>query len=107
MIERLFENIKYGSYYRNDDFNDSPIEYEQRLFTKKPIDSFTNNSVEIFKVGSIKRLLDNRIYESNHWNSDFDYLPFDGDERLLARITLYHIHDDIVFRSVNCSNVYL
>ena len=29
----LFENIKYGCYPQNDDFEDLPNEYKQRLFT--------------------------------------------------------------------------
>ena len=33
-IKRQFDNIKYGSYPRNDNFYDLPIEYEQSLFTK-------------------------------------------------------------------------
>ena len=61
------------------------IEYKRRLFTKQPINSLTDNSVERLKVNSIKRLLDNIIYESNPQNTDFDDLPFDGDEGWIAR----------------------
>ena len=35
------------------------------LFAKQPVNHLTNNSVERLKVGSIKRSLDNRRYESN------------------------------------------
>ena len=31
--ERFFQNMKYGSYPSNADFDDLPIEYKQRLFT--------------------------------------------------------------------------
>ena len=65
MIERSFEIIEYGSYPQNADFNDLPIEYKQRLFTKRPIDRLTDNILEGLKVSSTEGLLDNRIYESN------------------------------------------
>ena len=52
---------------------------------KQPIYHLTNNSVERLKVSSIKRSLDNRRYESNPRNSDFDDSPFDDDKILLAR----------------------
>ena len=65
MIKLSFEKIKYGIYPQNADFDDLPIEYEQRLFTKRPMDSLTNNIVEKLKVSSIKRLLDNSIYKIN------------------------------------------
>ena len=65
LIGKYFENIKYGSYPINADFNELPIDYENRLFTKKPIDSLTNNIVERLKVSTLQKLLDNRIYESN------------------------------------------
>ena len=58
-----------------------PIEYKQRLFTKRLIDRLTDNSVEKLKVKSIKQQLDNRIYEGNPQNSNFSDLPFEGDER--------------------------
>ena len=77
--------IKYGSYPRNSGFGDLPIEYEQRLFTKVPIDHLNNIILEISKVVSIRRSLYNIIYKSNPQNADSDDLPFDGDERLVAR----------------------
>ena len=79
----------------------------KRLFTKWPIDCLTNNSVERLKVCSIKQLLDNRIYESNPWNANFDDLTFDGDDRLISRQWLYRINDDIVFRLINSLIVYI
>ena len=33
MIKQSFENIKYGSYPQNADFDELHIEYKQRLFT--------------------------------------------------------------------------
>ena len=45
------------------------------------------------------------IYENNPWNSYFDDLPFDGDERLIARRRLYRINDDIIFILINGSSV--
>ena len=85
MIERLFENILYGSYPQNYDFDDLNIEYEQRIFKKIQIDSLTNNKVERLKFSLIKRSSDNRIYKSNPQNSVLNYLPFDDDESLIAR----------------------
>ena len=35
------------------------------------------------------------MYETNHWNADFDELPFDGYERLITRQQIYSINDDI------------
>ena len=82
--EQSFENVKYVSFPRNDDFDDLPIEYEHMLFTRQPIDNVTDSIVERLKVSSIERSFDKRIYESNPQNSDFDDLSFDGDERLIC-----------------------
>ena len=79
----MLENKKYGSYPQTSDFNNLPIEYKQRLFTKRPIYILTDNSVESLKVSSIELLLDNRRYKSNNGSAHFDDLPFDGDKRLL------------------------
>ena len=49
------------------------------------------------KVSSIEWLLDNRKYESNDKNVNFDDLPFDGDEMLNKRRQLYGIYDILVF----------
>ena len=65
MIKQLFENIKYESYPINDSYDDLPIEYKQRLFTKWPIYRLTDNIIERLRVISIKRLFDNRKYRSN------------------------------------------
>ena len=54
-MEWSSENIKYGNYPWNNDFNDLPIEYKQRLLTKQPIYCLTNNSTEMLKVTSIER----------------------------------------------------
>ena len=97
MNEKSFEKIKYGSFPLNDDSDDLPIEYEQRLFTKQPIDSLTDNILERLKVSLIKRSFDNRIYESNPQNTNFNYLTFDGNKRLIIRRQIYHINDDIIF----------
>ena len=43
----------YGSYPQNVDFDDLPIGYEQRLFTKQPIDCLTDNIVKGLNVSSI------------------------------------------------------
>ena len=80
----MFQNIKYGSYPWNFDFNELPIEYKQRLFTKLPIDHLRDNIVERFKVSSIKQSFDNRIYESNTQNFDFGELLFGGDEQFIT-----------------------
>ena len=79
LIKQFFENIKYGSYSQNARFDNLSIEYKQSLFTKRPIDVLTNNSVEILKVNSIKLFLDNKICKRNNQNANFYDLPFDGD----------------------------
>ena len=84
-----------------------PIEYEQRLFTKLPIDHLTNNILERFKVSLIKQLFDNIIYESNPTNEYFGDFPFDGNERLITIQRRYHIYDDIVLRLNNGLRVYV
>ena len=48
------KNKKYGSYPRNAKLYDLPIEYEQRLFTKQPIDLLNHIIVERLKVSSIE-----------------------------------------------------
>ena len=63
--------------------------------------------MERFKVCLIGKLLHNRIYKGNIQNSDFEYLPFDGDERFISRQRTYFINDDIVFRLNNGSRVYI
>ena len=105
MNEQSFENVKYVSFPRNDDFDDLPIEYEHMLFTRQPIDNVTDSIVERLKVSSIERSFDKRIYESNPQNSDFDDLSFDGDERLITRRKIYRINDDVVFSLKNGSSV--
>ena len=45
----------YETNHWNADFDDLPIEYEQRLFTKLPIGSFTYAIVEGLKVSSIEQ----------------------------------------------------
>ena len=84
--------------YSNDYFDNLPIEYKQRLLSERPIYCLTNNKVERLKVCLIKQSLDNRIYDSNPRNADFDDLSFDGDERLIDRRQLYRINDNIIFR---------
>ena len=58
------------------------------------------------KVNSIKWSFDNRIYESNHQNDDFDDLPFDGDEILITGQPICNINDDNIFRLNNDARVY-
>ena len=67
----------------------------------------TNNKVERFKVSLIEWSLDNRKYESNHQNTNFDDLTFDGDERLIARKRLYCKNDNIAFGQINGLSVYI
>ena len=78
-----------------------PIEYELRLFLKRPIYCLTNNIVESLKVSLIKWLFDHIIYEINPPNADFDDVPFGGDESLIPRRRLYCINDNILFRLKN------
>ena len=47
--------MKYGSYPRNTDFNDLPIEYEQFFLTKQTIDRFADNIANFLNVRSIER----------------------------------------------------
>ena len=61
MIEQPFDNIKYDSYPQNDDFNDLPIEYLKRFFTKLPINCTTDSIVERLKVSWIERSIDKNI----------------------------------------------
>ena len=77
------------------------------MFTKQTIDCLTDNIVEILKVSLIEWLSDNKIYERNNWNDDFDDLTFDGDERLIDRRQLYSINDDIVFRLIKGSSIHV
>ena len=105
LTEQSFENIKYGSYPKNYDFNNLSIEYKK--LKKTPIDCLNGYSVEGLKVSSVKRSLDNRINEINPQNYDFVDLPFDGDEKLLARIWLYSINDDIIFKLINGLSIYV
>ena len=62
-----------------------PIEYEQSLFTKWPIDFLNGNILERLKVSSIKQSFYEWIYESNARNDDFNILRFYGDKRLITR----------------------
>ena len=101
------ENIRYGSYPQNDDYDDLPIEFEQRLFKERLIDHLTDKKIESLKVSFFERLLDKKIYESNPRNADYENLPFGGDEKLIARQQLYRINDTIVFRYINGSSVYV
>ena len=63
---------------------DLPIEYKLTLSTNLPIDSLTDNIVERLKFSLVERSFNNRIYERNPQNSNCFYLPFDGDQRLIA-----------------------
>ena len=45
----------------------------------------------------MEQSLDNRRYEGNSINDDFDHLPFGGDERLIRRLLLYLLNDIILF----------
>ena len=77
------------------------MEYKQRFLSERPIYCLTNNKVERLKVCLIKQSLDNRIYDSNPRNADFDDLSFDGDESLITKLLIYCIHDDILFSLIN------
>ena len=90
--------MKYGSYPKNADFYDLPIEYEQRVFKKRPIYCLINNILERLKVSYIEQYFDNIIYEINTQNAYFEGLTFDGDERLITRLRIYYINGDIIFR---------
>ena len=92
---------------QNADFDDLPIEYEKKLFAKRQIDCLTGNILERLKVSLIKRSFDNRIYKTNPRNDDFDYLTFDGDERLITIQQIYCINYDIVFRLNSGLSVYV
>ena len=59
----------------------------------------------MLKVSLIGWSFDNRGYESNNWNTYFNDLPFDGDERFIDVQQLYHIHDNIIFMYINGSSV--
>ena len=101
MVKRSSDKIKYGGYPQDSIFDDLPIEYKQSLFTKRPIDNLTDNSVERLKVSSVEWSLGNKIYKSNHQNADLDDLPWNGDERLIAIWPIDSINGDVVFISYN------
>ena len=65
-------------------------------FTKRSIDSLTNNIVERSKVSSIKILFDNLKCVSNPWNAKFSESTFYGNQRLITRQQIYCINDNIV-----------
>ena len=67
------------------------------MFIERPIYRLTDNKVKGLKVGFIEQSLNNRRYEINPQNENFDDLPFDGDERLIARRQLYCINDNMLF----------
>ena len=94
----MFENLKYGSYPQNADFDDLPFEYDQRLFTKQPID---DKIIEMLKVSLIKSSFDNLKCVSNPQNDDFNDLPFDFDQSLITRRPIYRINDNILERLKN------
>ena len=54
-----------------------------------------------------EQLFDNILYKSNPLNTNFDDLPFDGDERLISRWWIYHTHNDIVESLNNGSRIYI
>ena len=95
-IKQSFETIKYGSYPQNADFDDLPIEYQQRLLTQQKIDGLIDNKLENLKVISIEKSLDNRRYKINNWNVNFDDLIFDCDEMLIRKRTI------ISYKWYNC-----
>ena len=96
LIKVSFDNIIYESNPQNVDFDDLPFDGNELLITWQKIYCFTNNIIERLKVSSIKQLLYNIMYKINPRNSDFDDLPFDGDERLVAIRWLYRINDESV-----------
>ena len=79
------------------------------MFTKIPIDHSTNNIVERLKVALIKLLFDNLIYVGHPQNTNFDYLPFDGDERFITIQWIYRINGDIleIFNNGSIVDVYI
>ena len=76
-------------------------------FTELPIYCLTDIIVEQLKVNLIKTLFDNRIQKNHTQNADFDDLTFDGDEGLIFRQLLNSINDDILFRLINGSIIYI
>ena len=99
----MFDSINYGSYSQNANFNALSIEYELKLFIKRPIDHLTDNIVERLRVSSIELSFDQWMYDSNSWIFDFVELTFDGDQRLIAGWQIYRENGDIVFRLKNGS----
>ena len=91
----------YENYPQNCDFGDLSFEYDQRLITRLPIYCLNNKILERFKVSSIRRSFDNLNYGINPRNSDFHYLPFDYDQKLITRLQIYNINDNIIERLNN------
>ena len=77
----------------------------KKLFTELPIYGITNNIRERLKVILTKRSFDNIMNGNNTQNSDFGYLPFDCDERLITIQWIYRINDDVLFMFNNGSSV--
>ena len=90
-IKWSFENWKFGSYPINDALNDLTFEYEQRLFTKRPIGCLIDDIVEILKVSSIEQFFDDWIYVGNPWNYDLYDLRFNDDKRLITGWWIYSV----------------
>ena len=76
-IKQSFETIKYGSYPQNSDFDDLPIEYQQRLLTQQKIDGLIDNKLENLNISLIERLFENIKYGSYPQNSDSEDLPIE------------------------------
>ena len=75
------------------------------MFTKLPIDCLTNDMVDILKVSLIKKILDKWMYVINPWYYDLSDVPFDDDERLIAKRQIYRINNNSVERLNNGSIV--
>ena len=72
MIERSFENIKYGNYPQNTGFDNLHIECKKDFSQTNNI-FLTYNKVKMLKVVLFEISLDIRRYESNNQNVDVYY----------------------------------
>ena len=66
------------------------------MITRQPIDHLSDNIIERLNVSLTKRLFDKLKCVSNPRNYNFDDLTFDCAQRLITRLRIYRINDNIL-----------
>ena len=82
----------------NDNFNNLPFEYDQRLIIRWPIDCSYTNILKRLIVILIGQSFENWKCGCNHQSAKFDDFPFYYDQRLITRQLIDSINDNIVER---------